>query len=274
MQKIAVLITVFNRKEKTLHCLDNLYKASIPKDVSFDVYLTNDGSTDGSEYDIKQQFPQVNILQGNGKLYWNRGMINSWKEAVAKENYDFYLWLNNDSYLFENALIELMDCSTLKEHKCIICSFLCSEFDPNKMTYGGLFNEKYVYPNGEIQEVEMMNGNVVLIPKHVYSKIGTSDPIFPHAIGDFDYGLRAKKENIKTYSTRIFIATCEKNPSLPLWCLPNVSLKNRFKSLYSPLGSSHPSYFFIYEKRHFGLKTALKHYISIHLRMLFPKLWK
>ena len=44
MNQIAVLITCHNRKEKTLHCLQNLYKQSI----TCDVYLVDDGSIDGS----------------------------------------------------------------------------------------------------------------------------------------------------------------------------------------------------------------------------------
>ena len=42
--KIAVLLTSFNRKEKTKECLQSLYKIL----SELDVYLVDDNSTDGT----------------------------------------------------------------------------------------------------------------------------------------------------------------------------------------------------------------------------------
>ena len=39
MKHIAVLLTVFNRKEKTLLCLKNLYQQTIPYEYQMDIYL-------------------------------------------------------------------------------------------------------------------------------------------------------------------------------------------------------------------------------------------
>ena len=145
-----------------------------------------------------------------------------------------------------------------------------------ELTYGGrASNEALIKPNNKFpQACYSINGNFVLVPKKVYELIGTLDPIFPHAIGDFDYGLRALKNGVKSYITSEIVGFCESNPQLPVWCRPEVSLKKRIQSLYSPLGNAHPYYYFIYEKRHFGILTAIKHYTSIHLRLLIPSLWK
>jgi len=35
-------------------------------------------------------------------------MYRAWEEA-AKQDYNFYLWLNDDSYLFDGALFTLLD---------------------------------------------------------------------------------------------------------------------------------------------------------------------
>ena len=61
MKSIAVLLTVFNRKEKTLQCLGNLYKQLPIQGYSVDIYLTNDGCTDSTPEAIAQKFPEVNI---------------------------------------------------------------------------------------------------------------------------------------------------------------------------------------------------------------------
>lgn len=75
-----------------------------------DVYLTNDGCTDGTPEAIALQYPKVYIINGDGNLFWNRGMYTAWQEA-AKKDYDFYIWLNDDTILLPNALRILLDSS-------------------------------------------------------------------------------------------------------------------------------------------------------------------
>ena len=46
METIAVLLTVHNRKEKTLNCLRRLYSQEKIDQYVVDVFLTDDGCTD------------------------------------------------------------------------------------------------------------------------------------------------------------------------------------------------------------------------------------
>lgn len=99
-RSIAVLLTVFNRREKTLHALQNLFAQQLPADVALEVFLVNDGCTDGTPEAIAQQFPQVQIITSPGNLYWNRGMHLAWETAAQTKEYDFYLWLNDDTFMY------------------------------------------------------------------------------------------------------------------------------------------------------------------------------
>ena len=94
IRTIAVLLTCYNRKDKTLACLKQLYDSKFASAIHFemDVYLTDDGSDDGSGAAIKENFPDVIIISGNGKLFWAGGMRNSWNEAL-KKHYDGFLLL-------------------------------------------------------------------------------------------------------------------------------------------------------------------------------------
>lgn len=56
MKTIAVLLTAHNRKEKTLLCLDFLFKQKQVEEYTIDVYLTDDGSTDGTSEAVKKHF--------------------------------------------------------------------------------------------------------------------------------------------------------------------------------------------------------------------------
>jgi GT2 family glycosyltransferase len=270
---IAVLITVHNRKEQTLKCLDALFSCILPDEYKLDVFLVDDGSTDGTSNAIKERFLQVNIIQGTGNLFWNRGMYLAWETAVKANDYDYYLWLNDDTYLYPNAITELIYACITTNNNALICSTLQSAIS-GKATYGGLRKGCLLVPNGKLQECETINGNCVLVPRDIYQKAGNLDYVFRHAIGDLDYGYRVGKAGFRLYIMPNYLGTCEKHSSRPKWCLKSTPLRKRIKSLYSPLGYAEPIPFFIYEKRHFGLFIAIKHFISLHIRILCPQLRK
>ena len=63
MKYWAVLLTVFNRKEKTLQCLSRLFDQLPVEDLQIDVFLTDDGCTDGTAEAVENLFPSVHLLK-------------------------------------------------------------------------------------------------------------------------------------------------------------------------------------------------------------------
>lgn len=271
MKTLAVLITVHNRKEKTLLCLQRLYNQLLINEYQVDVYLTDDGCTDGTPEAIRRKFPEVYIINGDGNLFWNRGMYTAWKEA-AKKDYDFYLWLNDDTFVYFNMFTTLLQASQSKKHQAIIVGATQST-DYQQATYGGrLPNGKIPTPNGELALIHHFNGNIVLVPKSVFQKLGNLDYYFTHSKGDFDYGLRAGKAGIEMFQAGTYLGECELHESLDKWCNPKIPLKQRWEMLHRPNGMP-PKETFYFEKRHFGLVPAIFHFLTIYLRCIIPQLW-
>jgi GT2 family glycosyltransferase len=275
MISIAILLAVHNRKEKTISCLDALFASQLPDEYSFDVFLVDDGSTDGTVTTINKKFPGVNIIQGDGNLFWNRGMHLAWKTAAKTYDYDYYLWLNDDTFLFPNALKEMIDCAKEENDSSIICGATVSTTNKKKITYGGRINrnDALIIPNGKIQYCAYINGNAVLIPRVVYKKTGMNDPVFRHSTGDSDYGLRANKAGIKISVSFHTVGVCAEHETLDTWCNPQIPFIKRWNVFRTPLGNN-PEEFFIFEYRHSGLLKAIFHYFTNHLRVFFPALWK
>lgn len=134
---IAVLLTVHNRREKTLNCLQNLFSQKMPEGYEIKVYLTDDGCTDGTLEAVSKVFPQVHIIKGDGNLFWNRGMWTAWNAAVRDNRYNFYLWLNDDTYTYPEMLESLINVSESKGNRAIIVGSTVDTQKRNTHTYGG-----------------------------------------------------------------------------------------------------------------------------------------
>jgi GT2 family glycosyltransferase len=284
IKRAAILMTVHNRKEKTLKCLTNLYVAlqhvnSEPRTV-FDVYITDDGSTDGTRDDVLARYPQVRFIEGNGILYWNRGMLAAWKYALSENDYDGFFWLNNDSYLYPDAFSLMFEAISPSPHLPLSRSSALTVFSgafisetTGQASFGGRINDRILTPNGEWQKFDQLNGNFVFVPKSVVEKIGLLDGVFHHGIGDYDYGYRARKAGIELLLTPRYIGVCERDSDYHKYRDPRFSMVERFRFLYSPLGPP-PVSLFRYNFRHFSFFKALSVFVYINLVCLCPGIRK
>jgi len=222
---IAVVLTCFNRKEKTALCLEALTDLAFRLDEKVDLHImvTDDGSSDGTGEMIKTRYPQVEVLKGDGNLYWNGGMRLSYGKALERR-YDFYLWVNDDTILFPNCLEDLLathDAMLLsKGRNGLIAGSTCD--DDGNVTYGGLcrLNPKrplsfsLVQPSSMPIPCESSNGNCLLISAEAANFLGNLDGSYTHGMGDIDYGLRATKAGIPIWVMPGFVGKCDNDHSL------------------------------------------------------------
>lgn len=273
--KLAVLITCHNRREKTLSCLNSLFGASVPEGYCFQVFLVDDGSTDGTGEAVRIQYPQVNVIRGNGNLYWNQGMRLAWDMASKHSDYDFYLWLNDDTLLTGFALDELWQCFQeaveIEDKPAIITGACRSTAESDEFSYGGRTDSYPVIPNGKLQSCKYINGNVVLVPRAIYENLGNLSPEYTHAMGDFDYGLLAIQAQFKCYTTRKYIAICPRNERIPAWYNSKTPLIKRWQLLNSPKGLNLKEYN-NFRKKFWGWKWII-YAIKAYLKVLLPRFY-
>lgn len=269
--RIAALLTCFNRREKTCRCLSTLLNFQ----PSCDVYLVDDGCTDGTPEVVRQMFPKVGIVKGPGDLFWSRGMYTAWNEAI-KGDYDYYLWLNDDIELLPFFLQELLKCEEIVGKDCVV-SGLIGNVNGEGVLYGGSDANKHLLgETGKPQDIKFMNGNVVLVPRSVVEKIGIIDPVLHHDLGDVDYGLTAQEHGIRVVTTTRIIALGYPNNYCRVrkW---GVAVAERFRRLNHPLGSPLKINFY-FRKKHFGITNAVAFCLYLVLLNILPdclvgKLW-
>lgn len=277
--KIAVLLSSFNRREKTLNCLKQVFSQNIPEQVSLEVFLTDDASVDGTAAAVKKHYPQVRLLAGSGELYWAGGMRNSWTMATHSQP-NYFLLLNDDTYLFVEAIKKLIEShQSFYRENSIHCICVGSTQDPKSGTisYGGrkLFS-KYrpncylVNPGRRYSECDLGNANIMLVPSEIVENIGILSEDYTHAIADFDYTLRAKKAGFAVIVSPGVFGYCT-NDHQNIWKKGDANLFERIQTLYSIKGLAYTEYL-RYIRRHFPVHLPLS-VIKLWSKALFPKLY-
>ena len=261
-------MTCFNRKEKTQACLEQLFEQKLPQGMELQVFVCDDLSTDGTGQMLQEKFPQVKVTKGNGKLYWGGGMRTAWKMAKSVGKFDFFLWLNDDTVLYPNALSKLFD-----EYQSIgkpaILAGACIQPGTKLFGYGG-HNAQFspIPPVGTPQQVTYTNGNVLLIPALIESEIGMISSAYTHYLGDYDYSLRAIETGFSCYTSSEYLAECTVN-EIQYWGDPNLPFLKRWQLAHAVKGLALNEYIH-FKSYHQGRWIGFKSRIEVYLKLLFP----
>lgn len=236
-------MAVHNRRAATLHCLQQLASQTL-RLAEEDMFVVDDGSADGTSVAIREAFPKVNVLTGDGNLYWGKAMALAETQAVST-GADFILWLNDDIRMVPDALERLIDTATSSRALPIVVGALCDSHSTGT-TYSGYARKADRYgflrlrridpdPAG-VQHVDTFNGNIVLIPAKHSRGLGGVDRTFTHHYGDLDFGFRAKKAGIEILLASGYMGMTDRNPATGSFRDREMARTRRFKNLVGPKG--------------------------------------
>ena len=285
MLRTAVLMTVHNRREKTLRCLNSLKETLAPfgESVQIKVFLTDDGCTDGTADAVRAaSFPfEVSILPGDGNLFWNGGMINSWKAALEEGGWDGYLWLNDDVKVlpaFWPDLLETDQYSQEYYRKRGVYVGSTQDSATGAFTYGGFIytnkltlKDKMLPPDDTIQPCEAGHGNITYVSSEVVEKQGIFCDKYIHGGTDHDYTWLAHKAGFPVLVLPHYSASCENDHSRDggrkkFFELP---LRERMKAMNDPRGlNMHNA--LLFSRRCFPLRYPLI-LATGYFKAIFPK---
>ena len=207
---ISIVIPVHNRRDYTRQCLACL---SAQTYQNFQIIVVDDGSTDGTDIMIEQEFPDVLVMKGDGNLWWTEA--TNWGVRHALQNRDrrqenFVLTLNDDTRVAPDYLQTMLD--AYRKHKpCLVGSVSVDNDNPQKLEYAGAafelytaggrhLAEDYHYNYRELVsrvthvESQSLPGRGTLIPLDVFDRIGLYDSKnYIHYMSDIEFSVRARK---------------------------------------------------------------------------------
>ncbi|WP_457095918.1 glycosyltransferase family 2 protein [Lysobacter sp. P5_B9] len=243
VSSIAGLIACHNRRATTLGCLDALFRNRLPEGVSLKVFLVDDGSTDGTAEAVRTAWSSVEIIHGDGSLFWARATALAFSVAID-HGFDAYLWLNDDTILEPDAINTLIGAANEQQWRALVVGAV-RDPQSGELTYGGArriggrlrpFLCELVPPNGHPQYVDVVNGNVLLIPSGAAEILGNIDGVFEHGMGDTDYSLRAGKRGVRIVLAPTYVGECSRNQNAGTYRDHSLGLKERFSLAFSRKG--------------------------------------
>lgn len=242
---IAVILTCFNRRQKTLACIDAVLAQTALKDVVLDFFITDDASDDGTADALMGKGGRMHVFKGNGALFWNGGMRLAWAHALTGD-FDFFLWLNDDTFLYPQTLRRMLDTHAASQRASGKPGIVVGSThdDSGQTSYGGERQRSrlrpltlaLIDPQDTVQQCDTFNGNCVLISRQAARVLGNLDAGFVHAMGDTDYGLRARKAGIPMWVMPGYAGRCVNDSTMGGFDDAALPLMLRLNRMLSPKG--------------------------------------
>lgn len=218
--RVGIVAPVYNRKELTLLCLRSIQRLSDPGLEIFTV-IVDDGSTDDTSESIAEEFPEVNVVLGDGNLWFTEG-TNVGIRAALKHGADHILMINDDQ-VFDADCIKYLVETAQRFPRSVVGPLLLLWDMPHalfqtapvwNMWLGGWrhwFKQTvWTVPNRPF-EVDMIVGNCVLVPVAAIEEAGLMDSRRYPNFGDAEYTPRLRKKG-----WRLLV-----DPRARVFCQPN-----------------------------------------------------
>lgn len=246
MKKVEIVAPVHNRRAITLQCLSSLSKIET-RGLDVHVVIVDDGSSDGTSEAIRKEFPKVEIVKGDGSLWFTEG-TNVGVRAALKNNPDYVLMMNDDQ-VFDSKFLQYMVETAEKYPRSIVGSLLLLWDTPHKLfqtsprweTFSGgwrHWQRQTVWTIPEkAWEVGVIAGNCLLIPVQAIKEVGLMNSKRYPNFGDAEYTPRLRKNGWKLLI----------EPRARVFCQPNnlpgkvgkMSFREKINALIFNLGHIH-----------------------------------
>jgi N-acetylglucosaminyl-diphospho-decaprenol L-rhamnosyltransferase len=260
--RIYIVVPVFNRKSLTQHFLCCIREQTF---TNFEIIVVDDGSTDGTAESITEQFREVQLLHGDGNLWWTGAINLGIRHAMAQASDADAVLVINDDLEVNSDYLEILNRVWKSMPKTLIGSVVVDIKNPELIDDGGrvvnwwtakftMLNYKRKlseFAKNHYVDVSLLTGWGTLIPIQVLREIGLYDDKHFQQCGDTELPVRAKNAGYRLIVSYAAIVKNHAEYSDAMNVLGHYSLKDLKKYFFSIKSNFRLKYRFF-----FSLNTA------------------
>lgn len=242
---LYVLIPVHNNVENTMKCLDCISEQIY---IDYEVVIVNDGSTDESSEVVKEKYPDIIVLEGDGNLWWAGALYKGIEYVLEKAfNTDYILILNNDLIFNKHYFTNLVNGADINPDTAL--GSLCRNQKTGKIVDSGVvidwmrlkFTHKEVKDNGDfIRNIDVLSTRGLIVPVYIIKHVGNFIPHrIKHYLSDYEYTIRIKNAGYRllTVKSAVVLLDTEQTGIHTDWN-DNITVKSLFDTIFSTKSSS------------------------------------
>lgn len=240
--RVGAAIAVHNGREFLRRCLDS------GADQWTVAVVLDDGSTDGTQEMLRDEYPDTIVVQGDGQQWWTGG-TNRAIEGCRRARCDYALLLNPDVVLYEDTVDRLLEVAQGAQD-AVFASLVLDSRDPSKVWWAGstwgriapwipIMTSRYLYRAGtDVADLPVdpfpsdeAHGRAVLVPMALFERFGLFDEEhLPHYGADVDFSLRLRAAQIPIHIVPKARVTLEVENSGHN--TSDASMRDRFRSIW------------------------------------------
>ena len=255
--KVSIIIPHWNGIETISECLESLSHTNFD---SFEIIVSDNASTDGSQKWIKDNYPKVRLLE-NDQNYGYAGGCNKGAEIA---NGKFLLFLNNDTVQDPDWLGHLIRCIEKNDEIAAVQPKILNYFDKNIFDYAGGSGghmDMFCYPfargrlfleqekdKGQYDTAEQCfwaSGTSILVRKDLFNEAGEFDKVFFAHMEEIDLCWRLQAMGYQIWVEPRSIVFHKNAVSLPMHSHRKYYLNHRNSLLMLLSNYSLPNAFYI-----------------------------
>lgn len=203
---VSIIIVNWNTKDLLTDCIKSVYHTT--KNLSLEIWVVDNGSSDDSVKTIRDLFPQVNIIENQ----YNLGFAKACNQALRQIKSRYAVLLNTDTILPDGTIATVLDfmgknmnigiCGGQllnpdgsKQNSIANIPTLATELF-NKSLLRKLFPKKYLGKEQDIKspiEVESVIGAFMAVRKEAIDETGLMDESYFFFFEETDWCMRMKR---------------------------------------------------------------------------------
>ena len=203
--KILFVIVTYNAMPWIDKCFQSI--ADNKSKIECDALVVDNGSTDGSQAYIKDNYPWVIFQQSIDNLGFGRAN-NIGLQYALDNNYDYAYLLNQDAWVLPETVASLIEIARKHPEYGILSPFQMSadQYSIDKAfstriktgeSYFAILNDLYNNRSKDVYPVESVMAAHWFITKKCIETVGGFSPTFPHYGEDDNYSERVKYKGLK-----------------------------------------------------------------------------